>query len=84
MSGYDGNYFGKNDGYRLSMPFEIKICLVLIGIVFLLIFCTNSSMDEKWNDGICPDCEIRYEMGGVYKGLKYYYCPDCGNEVQKY
>ena len=59
----------------------VIICFVL---VFAIMFGVNSCSDSTWNDGVCPDCEIRYELRGVSKGLKYYACPECGQEVQRY
>ena len=59
----------------------IIICIVL---VFFIIIGTNSCASEDWNNGNCPECEVRYELRGASKGLKYYACPDCGFEVQRY
>lgn len=59
---------------------------IVIGIVFifLIMFGVNSCSAEDWNSGKCPKCETRYELRGASKGLKYYACPDCGKEVQRY
>ena len=40
--------------------------------------------EEAWNDGICPDCYVRYELEAVSHGSKYYVCPDCGSEVMRH
>lgn len=58
--------------------------IFLIAIIFLLIFGTNSCSSSTWNEGICPDCEVRYELRGASNGLKYYACPECGQEVERY
>ena len=58
--------------------------IIAIVIILLLIFGTNSCSASKWNEGICPDCEVRYELRGASQGLKYYSCPECGNEVNRY
>lgn len=78
-----------------TWDFEDDIICVLkfIGFVVLLmvLFFTVSeikrssqSPDFDWNNGICHKCEIRYEMKDVYMGMKYYVCPECGNEVERY
>lgn len=62
-------------------------CLnIIIGIalIFLIMIGVNSCSESDWNDGICPKCETRYELRGVSKSLKYYSCPDCGKEVERY
>lgn len=67
-------------------------CLEIIGLIALLIafligiiLFTNSYSDNTWNNGICVQCETRYELRGVSRhGLKYYSCPECGQEVQRY
>lgn len=56
----------------------------LIVIIILIIVGVNSCSASNWNDGICPKCEIRYELRGASQGLKYYACPNCGNEVSRY
>lgn len=58
--------------------------LLLIVLTFGLMFGVNSCSASIWNDGICTNCETRYELRGVSKGLKYYACPDCGQEVGRY
>ena len=63
---------------------NIIIMVICIAAVFLLVFGMNSCSASKWNDGICPDCEVRYELRGASQGLKYYSCPECGAEVERY
>ena len=58
--------------------------IIAIVIILLLIFGTNSCSASTWNEGVCPDCEVRYELRGVSNGLKYYACPECGGEVERY
>lgn len=60
--------------------------IVIIGcivIVILIAVCTNSCSASEWNNGICPKCEVRYELRGVSRVFKYYACPQCGNEVER-
>jgi hypothetical protein len=58
--------------------------IISIILILLLTFCANSCTASDWNDGICPDCDIRYELKAAYKQLKYYACPHCGKEVRRY
>jgi hypothetical protein len=58
--------------------------ILIIFIAFLLILGSNACTAKEWNDGVCPDCNVRYELRGVYKGTHYYACPGCGNEVDRY
>lgn len=61
----------------------IGIVLTLL-LVFAMIFGVNSCTAETWNDGICIKCETRYELRGASRGIKYYACPECGQEVQRF
>lgn len=61
----------------------------LMAVIFLLGFlmlATNSCSASDWNDGICPNCNVRYELRGAAGDLhlKYYVCPECGKEVERY
>ena len=60
---------------------SIFLCFALI---LLIIFGTNSCSADDWNYGECPKCETRYELRGASRGLKYYACPDCGKEVERF
>lgn len=60
---------------------EIFICIALC---LFIVFGVNSCSADDWNYGECPKCETRYELRGASKGLKYYACPDCGKEVERY
>ena len=59
-------------------------CIIAIILVLVLMFGINSCTAETWNNGICTKCTVRYELRGVSKGLKYYACPECGQEVHRY
>lgn len=65
-------------GYDL---FSILFCIV---IIFLIIFGVNSCSASDWNNGICPKCEVRYELRAASHGMKYYVCPNCTKEVSRY
>lgn len=67
-----------------DIKYEILSIVICVGLVFLLMIGVNSCSFAEWNDGECSDCEVRYEFRGVSKGLKYYVCPECGREVERY
>lgn len=71
---------------NLLKDFSVTIATicVLIAISLAIMFGVNSCSASTWNDGVCTSCETRYELRGVSKGLKYYACPDCGQEVTRY
>ena len=58
--------------------------IISIALIFFRMFGFNSCSASTWNDGICPECEVRYELRGASRGLKYYACPECGQEVERY
>jgi hypothetical protein len=58
--------------------------LIPLAIALLILLGHNACTANEWNGGKCPDCNVRYELRGVYRGTHYYACPDCGNEVSRY
>ena len=71
-----------NDNYGcLTSIISIVLALALLIMVTLGI---NSCTAETWNDGVCAECETRYELKAASQGLKYYACPECGQEVKRY
>lgn len=65
----------------------ISILAVIIGLImaFTAQSCHDSITEDIWNNGICQECEVRYELRAVSRyGLKYYVCPGCGLEVKRY
>ncbi len=58
--------------------------IISIALALFILFGVNACTAEEWNNGKCPDCNVRYELRGVYKGTHYYACPDCGNEVSRF
>ena len=70
----------------LLRDFSVTIATisVLIVISLALMFGVNSCSASTWNNGICTNCETRYELRGVSDGMKYYACLDCGQEVIRY
>lgn len=64
--------------------FLIMEIMFLIFILACVVIGVNSCSASDWNNGICPICEARYELRGASRGLKYYACPNCGKEVERY
>lgn len=58
--------------------------LVVVGIMLFYMVGLNSCTASEWNNGRCSECQTRYELSAVYNDIKYYSCPDCGNEVCRY
>ena len=78
MSYYSRSYSSSDSEANLITAI---ICFILI---FAIMFGVNSCAAPVWNNGICPDCDVRYELRGASRGLKYYACPECGQEVERY
>lgn len=70
--------------FMSETKFSLLAIAVLIGFMFLIMMGVNSCSSTQWNNGTCPDCEVRYELRGASRGLKYYACPNCGGEVERY
>lgn len=64
--------------------YDIVVIIGCILIVIFLITTVNSCSAPDWNNGICPNCEVRYELRGLSQGLSAYACPECGKEVRRY
>ena len=62
----------------------IEIIFIMLAIIVLFVLGANACTADKWNDGICPNCNIRYELRGISDAMKYYACPECGQEVGRY
>lgn len=71
-----------NDKYGCLLSIISIILIILFVLALMLVI--DSCTAETWNDGICAECEMRYELRGVSQGLKYYACPECGQEVKRY
>ena len=70
---------------KISSLIITLVCAVLLLVLVLVaVVGSNSSSEEEWNDGVCTKCEAPYELRAVSIGLRYYSCPNCGHEVQRY
>lgn len=72
------SYVSRSDYY------ELWLSLILCVLAVLILLGVNACTAHDWNDGICPECHTRYELRGASRGLKYYACPKCGNEVERF
>lgn len=76
MSYYSRGYSGEDTSWWTIIIYFVLILAIVFGV--------NACSGETWNGGICPKCEVRYELRGASRGMKYYSCPECGQEVQRY
>lgn len=67
-----------------DLKYDIVVIIGCILIVIFLITTVNSCSASDWNNGICPNCEVRYELRGYSQGISAYACPECGKEVRRY
>ena len=66
------------------LKYELIALAAIIAILLLIGGCFNACTAGEWNGGECIKCDVHYELRGVSKNIKYYSCPKCGNEVQRY
>lgn len=77
------SYYRRNS-YSSSW-LEILLPLIMcVAVIFVLAFGFNTCTHDKWNDGVCSKCDVRYELRAVYRGIHYYACPECGREVERF
>ena len=77
-------YYSKSH-YDNSGCLECIISIILcVAMFFVLMFGVNSCSALEWNDGECPKCHKDYVLRGAHDGLRYYSCPKCGNEVERF
>jgi len=63
---------------------SLIMMLVCVGLILAIALGVNACSAEDWNNGTCPKCRVRYELRAVNDGLRYYSCPKCGQEVQRF
>lgn len=72
---------------EMDLKSNLIIAGICIVILFFLVSCHNTATESDWNNGICPKCGVKYELRGVSGRMvkeKYYSCPECGKEVERY
>lgn len=79
MSYYSRRYYSSTD-----TTVDLWMIAICIALIFAISIGVNACSATEWNDGTCPKCDSRYELRGASRGFKYYSCPDCGNEVERY
>ena len=75
------SYYSKS--YK-SIDSDLMVIIICFALIFAIMFGFNCCTASDWNDGVCPKCETRYELRGASKYMKYYACPECGKEVERY
>lgn len=65
--------------YDSDLPFWAYIIAAIIMAMMVSSF--NSKYDHKWEDGICTECNVQYELTRVRGEMNYYVCPGCKAEV---
>jgi hypothetical protein len=73
------SYYSRSDS-----DFNWVLIIICFVLAFALVMVVNSRPSRTWNNGVCPRCRIRYELMDVSNGIKYYVCPECGQEVERY
>ena len=58
---------------------DILILIIVLGIMSSF----NLRTADAWNDGVCPDCEVRYELKYAINTMNYYECFECGQTVKR-
>lgn len=64
--------------------YQLMLGTILFLIFLFIVFVCNSCVQEKWNDGVCPNCNVNYNLIGVNGGINHYICPNCHEEVTRY
>ena len=78
------NYSRYKSRHTRSIDTELLIAIIGLVLCVLFLFASNACTAKEWNDGMCPDCKVCYELRCVYRGIHYYACPGCGNEVERF
>lgn len=78
-------YYLSSSDENLGCGGILILLLICVFMIFAIEAGTNASTETEWNQGICPMCAVRYELrAATNSGLKYYACPTCGQEVERY
>lgn len=68
----------------MGIGFSVVLMMIVLFGYLEMKGCRNNANRYQWNNGICPKCEVRYELRGVSYNDKYYVCPECGDEIIRY
>ena len=79
------DFFDENKEYFIKGTIAvILVFAIAIGLVFALCRVFEKDAEEKWNNGICPECGGKFKLFGVSRGTHTYICEDCGHEIDCY
>ena len=71
-------YIGFFKGLAFTLAFSLVFSLGLTA--------QEKYNEEKWNEGLCPNCSVEWEFGGAsqYRNSKTYYynCPFCEKVIE--
>lgn len=74
--------------FRDDIDLQVSIILLVICLIFVILLGSYNNLMSagEWNNGFCPQCQVRYELRSVsHRGAYHYYsCPKCGNEVTRW
>lgn len=59
----------------------IIFIVALIAITVIFVYLDNLARDRSWNNGICNECNVEYELKAYSGGQYIYVCPECLKEV---
>ena len=77
----------EDEGKGLIGFFKGLAVTLAVGLVFSFgLFSQAKSNEDKWNEGLCPNCSVEWEFGGAsqYRNSKTYYynCPECERVIE--
>ena len=77
----------EDEGKGLVGFFKGLAITLAFGLVFSFgLFAQAKDNDNKWNEGLCPNCSVEWEFGGAsqYRNSKTYYynCPECEKVIE--
>ena len=67
-----------------SSKFDLITSIGGIVLAISILLGVNACTAQEWNNGVCAKCHEKYVLRSVHDGIRYYSCPDCGNEVSRF
>lgn len=78
------SYYSKNYDDNAGC-LEAIICIIIcVAMLLVVMFGLNTCTASEWNEGVCSKCHEDYVLRGANDGIRYYSCPKCGNEVERF
>ena len=79
------DFFDNNAEYLIKGAIAIILVVgIAIGLTFAICHALKKEAEEKWNNGICPECGGKFKLFGVSRGVHTYICEDCKHEIDCY